>query len=287
MLFLGGEMESYKMFFISKGGDMDRLKSFVQVRCKSCNSNFKVEDEKYFGETSSCPNCKSEIYIPLPEPENKAETFTTEKDYNAKTRCRFCKEIILADAIKCKHCGEFLNSKIRTGGKELNSGKKIDSDLLGFLGLLLPGVSSIIAYAWVSQMRLIDNPSATLILIATLTVLITSLLFATEALLLGTGSPDDINKVGPIGWFLFCTFIWSIGFPTYLYYRSYYGMKNFLVGGILIMLIFLGTMFLLNTSIEEAKINVIAKMEKIDAEMKKNQEEAQKIMERIQKEINY
>lgn len=39
----------------------------VTATCGHCRSSFEVENEDYFGETTCCPNCKSEIYIPYPE----------------------------------------------------------------------------------------------------------------------------------------------------------------------------------------------------------------------------
>jgi tRNA(Ile2) C34 agmatinyltransferase TiaS len=33
--------------------------------------------------------------------------------HSEEARCPYCREEIRADAIKCKHCGEFLNSQLR------------------------------------------------------------------------------------------------------------------------------------------------------------------------------
>lgn len=238
---------------------MNNEKVSVKVTCGHCRSSFKVDNENYFGETSVCPKCKSELYIPYPEPEDMGvmnnSNFADTKGYEAKTRCKFCKEIIIAGAIKCKHCGEMLDGR-----------KKVNTELLGFTGLLLPACSSLAAFAWISQMRLIDNPSSTLMLIASGTVIATAFLFAIEARLLGIGSKK--KESGPLGWFLFCSLFWVIGFPTYLYWRSKHGMKNLVVGGIFVMFIFVGIIGFLGYAIEESKSNMRAKIERNQSELR-------------------
>ena len=47
--------------------------------------------------------------------------------------------------------------------------------------------------------------------------------------------------------------MWIIGYPVYLWYRSKYGAKNMVVGGIAVTFIFLGAAVLMNAAIEEKK----------------------------------
>jgi hypothetical protein len=66
--------------------------------------------------------------------------------------CPLCQESILADARKCKHCGEFLDGRADFGGSIVLAG------LLAFVGLILqfvvtidgnhliPGVPIVVAY---------------------------------------------------------------------------------------------------------------------------------------------
>ena len=240
---------------------MNQAKQIVKVVCDNCNNIIEVDDESFFGQDAFCPECENEIYIPLPEPD-ELETFIQTRQESAQSsttkRCPYCKEIIQRTAIKCKHCGEMLNGEKRKG--------KIDTDVLGTIGLILPASASAFAYYWISQMRLIDNPSEKLMFIAAGTVGLTSILFAIEASLLGVGGQGDKTKSGqrrsgPVAWFFFCFLLWIVGFPAYLYWRSRYGLKNYVIGGILIALIFLGTMSFLNYAIESSKADLRGKLE--------------------------
>ena len=84
----------------------------------------------------------------------------------------------------------------------------------------------------------------------------TGILIGIEASQLGIGIDSDKDKkgrkkVGPIGWVVFTLLVWIIAFPAYLGYRSHYGAKNMLVGGIAVALIFLAAFLYIEVSIAE------------------------------------
>jgi len=243
---------------------MSEFEKQVKATCDSCKNTIIVDDESFFGQDAICPKCDSDLYIPLPETDELEEFVQSKQNdsYSSNTkRCPFCKEIIQKSAIKCKHCGEMLNGEKRKKGK-------IDTEIIGIIGLILPAMASAFAYYWISQMRLLDNPSEKLMFIAGGTIGLTAILFAIEASLLGIGSKEDKTKSGksrsgPVSWFLFCLLSWIIGFPAYLYWRSRYGLKNYIVGGILIAIIFLGTISFLNLAIESSKTDIREKLNNI------------------------
>ena len=55
---------------------------------------------------------------------------------NKLKRCNFCSEIVLAEAKKCKHCGEFLDPKLRTSPLPE---QKWNPVTVALLSLLVPG----------------------------------------------------------------------------------------------------------------------------------------------------
>jgi hypothetical protein len=230
------------------------MKKSVNVLCKKCKNLIVVDDESLFGEDVICPHCNTEIYIPLPESEAIELSSQTGQDTK---RCPYCSEIIQAKAIKCKHCGEMLDGQRKKA--------KLDTNIIGVIGMLIPACSATLGYYWVSNMRLIDRPADKVMMISIATIVLTSLLFAIEASLSGMGSTENDGKrhSGPVSWFFFCVLLWIVGFPSYLYWRSRYGLKNMVFGGILIALIFLGTMGFLSVQIENAKENVRQQLEDI------------------------
>jgi hypothetical protein len=91
-----------------------------------------------------------------------------------------------------------------------------------------------------------------------ITTIGTAVLGAVEANQLGIGSETDLTpkgkkRSGPTQWFLFILLFWIGGFPAYLYWRSKYGLKNLVVGGIFIALLFIGVAGGMSVLIENQK----------------------------------
>jgi len=129
-------------------------------------------------------------------------------------------------------------------------------DALGYIILLIPFVSAFLMYFWVGNMRLIQNPASTLHLLALGTILLTAILAAVEASQLGFGKGTK-KESSPVAIFLGTLLLWIFIYPYYLYARSKKGMKNLIVGGIIVALIFAGVYGLLlnaiNTQVNEIR----------------------------------
>ena len=152
------------------------------------------------------------------------------------------------------------------------------SDLMGIVLFLLPIASAALMWFWISQMNLLQNPSATLGLIGIGTVLLTSALMAVEASQLGMGGLRDGKRTtSPVMWFIGGVALWIITYPVYLYERSRFGLTNYCVGGILSCLIFTGVMLTLNGAIDSRKSEVRREADKIQ----ENLREVQRSLERF------
>jgi hypothetical protein len=128
-------------------------------------------------------------------------------------------------------------------------------ETLGIIILLLPLISALLIWNWVGSMSMLQNPGSTLSLLVIGTIVATGVLIGIEASQLGIGSDSDRDKkgrkkTGPVGWVACTLLLWIICFPAYLGYRSRYGAKNMIVGGIAVTLLFLAAAVMMNAAIE-------------------------------------
>jgi 4-amino-4-deoxy-L-arabinose transferase-like glycosyltransferase len=110
-------------------------------------------------------------------------------------------------------------------------------ETLGIIILLIPLIG--IFLMWYS-------PATLLFPLSALIVASTAILVGVEANKLGVGKEKKFDKkgrekrqTGPVGWAIFVLVVWLVGFPSYLYWRSRYGAKNMLIGGIGVAILFL------------------------------------------------
>ena len=78
-----------------------------EFNCPHCNQALEAPDEM-LGQTIECPSCSKAINLPTPAPTSPPIPLQIETK-----ACPFCGEEILAKAMKCKHCGEFLDETLR------------------------------------------------------------------------------------------------------------------------------------------------------------------------------
>ena len=181
--------------------------------------------------------------------------------------CPMCGERILATAKKCKHCGEYLD-----GSGPLPVRTQTKSDTLGIVIMLLPLGAAALMWFWINSMSLIQNPSSTLMGIVIVTIIATSSLMAVEANQLGIGGKvNGKATTGPAGWFMCGLLLWIVGFPAYLYCRSKFGVKNYVVGGLFAAFAFLGVAVTLNSAIETQKASVRRSLEESQEKLRELQ----------------
>jgi len=104
------------------------------ARCPKCQDRFFVRKEDGFQETPSdtermtCPHCQQERkagdiecpkcgivyekYERVKETDRIEEIQEKSKETEDTKKCPFCGEDILISAIKCKHCGEFIDGRV-------------------------------------------------------------------------------------------------------------------------------------------------------------------------------
>lgn len=107
----------------------------LKTRCGQCDAGFSFNAD-LLGESRSCPKCGEELVInaDISHPRFSAEGVKQQDKFleaeSSESTCPFCKEQILPGAVKCKHCGEFLNKSEQ---------KKKKGPVAGVLSLFIPG----------------------------------------------------------------------------------------------------------------------------------------------------
>jgi len=82
--------------------------SNFNFNCPHCSQSLEVSEDELSTEVV-CPSCKGEIKLPDAVPPQKQTK-----------SCPYCAEQILLSAVKCKHCGEFLDPALRTSAQQVS-----------------------------------------------------------------------------------------------------------------------------------------------------------------------
>jgi hypothetical protein len=167
--------------------------------------------------------------------------------------CPFCAEEILAAAQRCKHCNSHLNEENVTEASE--SSKSYDMFLLA-----IPLVGTMLVWFWISGLNLFQSPGSKMALILILVVLGTGIVAAMEAKNVGMTSDKAKGTYSSTSWFFIISLLWVVGYPAYLFKRRQFGLKNRLVPGLAVAVMFMGSWMLMNGAIEDKKAEVRAEM---------------------------
>jgi hypothetical protein len=109
-------------------------------------------------------------------------------------------------------------------------------------------------------MSLLQGPRSSLGLLTALTVLSTAAIAAAEASKVGMRRSRSAGTESPVGWFLGISLLWIVGYPMYLRKRRLFGLKDRCLVGILIAVVFVGTVAALEWSIESTVSNLRQKL---------------------------
>lgn len=148
----------------------------------------------------------------------------------ALLKCHDCGKDVSTEAKQCPNCG----APVRISDVE-------GVETLGVVMLILPICSSFLIWFWIGQMPLLQGPGSKLNFLCVLTVIGTAILATIEGNKIGIGKPLDSGKKinTPLEWFILILVFWVIAYPAYFWARSKYGLKNQLLGGILITALFI------------------------------------------------
>ena len=77
----------------------------ITFRCDHCGQSIEI-DEAGVGAVVECPKCSESVLVPEQKRPNQVAATNLR-------RCPYCAEEIRTDAIKCRHCGEFLDGRLK------------------------------------------------------------------------------------------------------------------------------------------------------------------------------
>lgn len=126
----------------------------------------------------------------------------------------------------------------------------------GPLLLGIPVAASMLIWFWVSGLNLLQSPGEKVSLIILGTIIGTASAAAFEA----ARSKDRVSHIHkattPTAWFFSILLLWLICYPAYLFERRKYGLRNLLIGGIIVASFFVWSAAAILVAIESRKAEV-------------------------------
>jgi predicted RNA-binding Zn-ribbon protein involved in translation (DUF1610 family) len=142
----------------------------IQFECSACGRKIKAPDENA-GKKARCPYCQTVIVVPEPvyEAEDASAPPVGQQDaygvqaapspspkQEERRPCPMCGEMILADAVKCRYCGEIFDEDLKRAAKRSGGGRGgyADTDLAGIdwvLAILCSDIGCIVSVIYMIQ----------------------------------------------------------------------------------------------------------------------------------------
>lgn len=129
--------------------------------CPACGKTVRAPDETA-GKRARCPRCKAIIEVPsavyeaevVAEPESEAIVVVASNDAEedeGRRPCPMCGELIMADALKCRYCGEIFDKTLKKKAKK----KRGDAEEMTtgdyVCAVICPGIGCIAGIIWCLQ----------------------------------------------------------------------------------------------------------------------------------------
>jgi len=162
---------------------------------------------------------------------------------------------------------KYRNETTGAGTATQNSMPIATTDYGTFL-LAIPVASTMLIWFWVSGMNLMQSPGDSMTLIMLGTVLGTAILASVEASKVGMITDREKGSYSPTAWFFLISLLWFVGYPAYLLKRKDYGLKNYLLSGILITLLFVASYAIMDGFIADKKAELLGNLQQMQQQFR-------------------
>jgi hypothetical protein len=169
-------------------------------------------------------------------------------DHNiALTTCSKCSERYAAAARFCSHCG----ADNLGGDNDATEAANLAVDMHYDLFLLgIPVAGTLATWLWVANQSLSEAPWHSLWLILLLNVLGTAAAACLESRVFSSRRHGSHHFDPPV-WFALIALLWVFAYPLYLYRRKGYGTSNLLAAGVMLTLLFSGSIAVVGYRIDQ------------------------------------
>jgi predicted RNA-binding Zn-ribbon protein involved in translation (DUF1610 family) len=139
----------------------------IQFECSACGKKIKAPDANA-GKKARCPYCQAVIVVPEPVYEAEDASAPAQQEMygiqeaparppkqEERRPCPMCGEMILADAVKCRYCGEIFDEDLKRAEKRRRPSASPEDTNLNvsewLLAILCSGIGCIVGIVWMIQ----------------------------------------------------------------------------------------------------------------------------------------
>jgi predicted RNA-binding Zn-ribbon protein involved in translation (DUF1610 family) len=136
----------------------------IRFKCPACGKALQAQDDA-IGLTVRCPGCQSTAAVPETSEGEESYSLSAEREPSrspavgghddGRRPCPMCGEMIAANAIKCRFCGEIFDETLRRAERKSTRGSAGGDDTLTggdiAIAILCGNIACLLSIIWIIQ----------------------------------------------------------------------------------------------------------------------------------------